>query len=82
MVTRDELLHQRNSWWIILIIHLFGFFLFVFIGGLFLGEELRKETWSSALGITFVCPAGLTTAVLMVYRASRKIREIERVIFH
>lgn len=82
MITRDELLHQRNSWWIILILHVFGFFLFVFIGGLFLGEELRKETWRSALGITVVCPAGLTSAVLMVYRASVKIKQIEWMLHH
>jgi ABC-type Mn2+/Zn2+ transport system permease subunit len=82
MITSDELRGQWMEWWLVLILHLFGFFLFAALYGVFLADQLKKDSGSSAIGIVFCVPAGMTVSVLIVYRSARKIRDIERILFH
>lgn len=81
MITRDQLIAEIRAKWRDAILGVFGFCMFLLLGVFFVGQELKQDAWSSALGALVLCPAGMTCGIVVAVYSSRKARDKEKFFF-
>jgi hypothetical protein len=78
MITMMEL--KREAQWTLLqaLTGIFLVFAFLGIDGVLIADEYAKDSWITAIGIIFACPAGMTVGVWIFIEQFRLYLKKER----